>query len=165
MSEPKPCSVIIHTLKGRDISTLEFDLERISSTRMDPGNATMNVLEVLRAHGFDLTRAAATNGGEYCGPCPKCGGRDRFSVWPAGRGTGGRFWCRGCRWNGDALTLLMELRMLSFIDACRELGVSTDFTKTTRRHRGKETRTRLSFLAARETPNRSHFGKLEHDFV
>ncbi|MEY4631059.1 MAG: Zinc-binding domain of primase-helicase, partial [Pseudomonadota bacterium] len=29
---------------------------------------------------------------EYAGPCPWCGGKDRFIVWPA-QGNGGRFYC------------------------------------------------------------------------
>ena len=39
--------------------------------------------------GTRLKRVSTT---EYCGPCPKCGGRDRFSV-NAKRGV---FNCRGC---------------------------------------------------------------------
>ena len=33
---------------------------------------------------------------EHAGPCPWCGGRDRFVVWPA------RWWCRQCERQGDA---------------------------------------------------------------
>jgi hypothetical protein len=39
-----------------------------------------------------LKRMASTNGGEYAGPCPFCGGTDRFHVWPAGDPPG--WWCR-----------------------------------------------------------------------
>jgi hypothetical protein len=36
--------------------------------------------------GITLKRASRS---EYCGPCPWCGGRDRFRVWEQGN-----FWCR-----------------------------------------------------------------------
>ena len=32
---------------------------------------------------------------EFAGPCPWCGGEDRFVVWP-NQGQGGRFMCRRC---------------------------------------------------------------------
>ncbi|MCA0352026.1 MAG: toprim domain-containing protein [Chloroflexi bacterium] len=43
-----------------------------------------------------LRKVAATNGGEWAGACPLCGGKDRFRVQPHGD-SGGRWWCRGCR--------------------------------------------------------------------
>lgn len=61
----------------------------------------------------NLKRVATTNGGEYAGPCPKCGGRDRFRVWPEQS----RFWCRGCEWGGDAIQYLRDQRGLSFAEA------------------------------------------------
>lgn len=36
---------------------------------------------------------------EMAGPCPKCGGKDRFRVWPETK----KFWCRQCGWKGDAV--------------------------------------------------------------
>jgi len=52
-----------------------------------------------------LKRVAGTNGGEWSGPCPFCGGRDRFSVQPYHPGGKGLWFCRGCggeRWH-DAI--------------------------------------------------------------
>jgi len=43
-----------------------------------------------------LRKVAATNGGEWAGACPLCGGKDRFRVQPHGD-RGGRWWCRSCR--------------------------------------------------------------------
>lgn len=53
--------------------------------------------------------------GEYCGPCPTCGGRDRFLVWPEhpSGATGGRFLCRGCGVQGDAVEFLRTFRGMS----------------------------------------------------
>ena len=61
----------------------------------------------------DLQRKAATNGGEYAGPCPYCGGTDRFCVWPEED----RYWCRQCDRSGDAIELLREVHGLSFPEA------------------------------------------------
>ena len=36
---------------------------------------------------------------------------------------GGRFYCRGCRFNGDAVAYLMKRQGLSFRDACNRLNV------------------------------------------
>ena len=69
-----------------------------------------------------LKRTATTNGGEYAGPCPFCGGRDRFRVWPD-QGTTGRYWCRGCGKHGDGIQLLRDRDGLSYRDACERLGV------------------------------------------
>jgi hypothetical protein len=41
-----------------------------------------SILDLLRENGHDLKKAANTNGGEYSGACPWCGGDDRFRVWP-----------------------------------------------------------------------------------
>lgn len=81
----------------------------------------MNFLTLLEQTGLTLKRVATTNGGEYAGPCPFCGGRDRFRVWP--NQDGGRYWCRGCGKHGDAIQYLRETRGLSFIEACTELAI------------------------------------------
>ncbi|WP_342452329.1 primase-helicase zinc-binding domain-containing protein [Desulfovibrio desulfuricans] len=39
---------------------------------------------------------------EFAGPCPECGGEDRFIVWPD-KPNGGGYWCRGCGRQGDAI--------------------------------------------------------------
>ncbi len=56
---------------------------------------------------------------ELAGPCPKCGGADRFTVTPdAGSDGAGLWWCRGCNAGGDAVSYLREVRGLSYRDAC-----------------------------------------------
>ena len=77
---------------------------------------------IARAHGADivataerlgatLKRATAT---ERVGPCPKCGGRDRFSV-----NIKRQVWnCRGCATGGaDAISLVMHVRGYNFREA------------------------------------------------
>jgi len=65
-----------------------------------------------------LERIAATRGGEYAGPCPFCGGEDRFHVVPAT----GRWFCRQCApRGGDAIDYLRRRDHLSFTAAVDRL--------------------------------------------
>ena len=70
-----------------------------------------------------LKKVATTRGGEYAGPCPFCGGRDRFRVQPEQR----RWWCRRCgddgRWQ-DAIAYVQQRDGVDFVEACRRLGAS-----------------------------------------
>lgn len=61
--------------------------------------------------------------GEYCGPCPSCGGRDRFLLWPEHKSgaPGGRFLCRGCGAHGDAIEFLRLFQNLNYREACEAL--------------------------------------------
>jgi DNA primase len=81
-------------------------------------------IDLLALLGRDtrLRKVASTAGGEWAGPCPFCGGRDRFRVQPFL----GVWWCRQCggqRW-GDAIDYLVRRDGVSFVEACRQLGVS-----------------------------------------
>ena len=68
-------------------------------------NAGVSILEMLERHLGQgaLRRVASTNGGEWAGPCPLCGGQDRFRVWPTPREGKPGAWCRQCEISGDAL--------------------------------------------------------------
>lgn len=69
----------------------------------------------LAQHDTELKRAAAHRGGEYHGPCPFCGGRDRFRVQPARD-----FWaCRQCGRSGDAIAYAVESGRLTPQEAGR----------------------------------------------
>ncbi len=79
-----------------------------------------------------------THGLEYAGPCPWCGGTDRFHVWPQendipGVGTLGLFLCMGskygragCGRSGDMIGYLQQKRGLSFHAACLFLDIDAD---------------------------------------
>jgi len=93
-----------------------FDLQAIKDRN--------NLLGVIGGH---LKRVAGTNGGEYAGPCPFCGGRDRFRVQPDRPGGGGWF-CRQCTgspetsgWH-DVIDYVQRRDNLTFTDACQHLG-------------------------------------------
>lgn len=73
-----------------------------------------------------LRRVASTKGGEYSGPCPFCGGRDRFRVWPEHKG--GQWWCRQCGKGGDGIAYLVERGSITPAEAGKmrrgDLGVA-----------------------------------------
>ncbi|AGW13141.1 putative DNA primase [Megalodesulfovibrio gigas DSM 1382 = ATCC 19364] len=73
-----------------------------------------------------MRRAGSTAGGEWAGPCPRCGGQDRFRAWPDHpRGKGGRFYCRGCGWTGDGIQYLRDACGASYAEACQAVGGPT----------------------------------------
>jgi DNA primase len=75
----------------------------------------------------NLKKAATTAGGEWSGPCPDCGGRDRFRVWPE-EGATGKYWCRGCGKHGDGLQFLRDLNGLTFPEALKAWGLPSTGT-------------------------------------
>lgn len=79
----------------------------------------MTLLDII-GRDVKLKRAAATGGGEYHGPCPVCGGNDRFRVQPE-KGKTGRFACRQCEISGDGIDYLRKVKGLTFQEACKEL--------------------------------------------
>lgn len=86
----------------------------------------VDLLELVRQDtGAEFARAASTRGGEHKGPCPACGGDDRFCVWPADTDHDAkpRFWCRVCGISGDLADYLEIVRNMPHIDALKAAGV------------------------------------------
>jgi DNA primase len=82
----------------------------------------------LIGHDVPLRRQASTRGGEYAGPCPFCGGSDRFRVWPYAERPG--WWCRRCEQSGDAIGYLALRTHVSRGAAAAQLGlISTSSTR------------------------------------
>src|SRR5271154_651543 len=54
---------------------------------------------------------------ERCGPCPKCGGDDRFSINTAKQ----IFNCLGCGVGGDVIDLVRHLDDIDYVAACTTL--------------------------------------------
>ena len=84
----------------------------------------VNLLELI-GNDTTLKRVANTRGGEYAGPCPFCGGKDRLRVQPAT----GRWVCRQCgdvhHWP-DAITYVQRRHNLDFRAACEWLNGGGD---------------------------------------
>ena len=85
----------------------------------------MTILDLIPGR---IVKASSAKGGEYHGPCPVCGGRDRFHAWPA-QGEHGTYWCRGCDIAGDAIQYLRDVEGLSFRQACEKLGKDVEVTR------------------------------------
>src|SRR5438105_3277926 len=80
-------------------------------------NGAAQAVDLLALIGADtpLQYIAGTRGGEYHGPCPLCGGRDRFIVQP--HADKPAWWCRRCGKGGDAIQYVRERDGLGFIAA------------------------------------------------
>jgi hypothetical protein len=82
----------------------------------------MNTLDLAQKRE-KLRKVSGTNGGEWQGPCPGCGGEDRFHVWPQQNQGQGSYWCRGCGKGGDAIQFLRDFEGMSYHDACAYLNI------------------------------------------
>lgn len=83
----------------------------------------LNVLD-LASKKVNLKKVASTHGGEWAGPCPACGGNDRFRVWPNTNGDRGSYWCRGCGKSGDNIQFLIDFEGMNFKEACELLDIT-----------------------------------------
>lgn len=79
-------------------------------------------IDLLNLISTKLRKVARTNGGEYHGVCPFCGGHDRFIVQPRAA----RWSCRQCSPNWqDAIAYVMKDKNLDFKGAVAFLGLDT----------------------------------------
>lgn len=85
----------------------------------------MNIFDAAQQKGLQMKQVGKTTkrGVEYAGPCPVCGGDDRFRICPEHGTKGGSYFCRQCGIKGDCINFLREYRGLSFADAAREVGM------------------------------------------
>jgi Toprim domain/CHC2 zinc finger len=91
---------------------LDLNLSRISSDAVVIARA-VPIEDELGRHGIRLRR----QGRELVGPCPVCGGTDRFAVSIAKK-----IWnCRGCDKGGDIIDLVQHLDGGEFLDAVETL--------------------------------------------
>lgn len=82
-----------------------------------------DLAQIYREHGFT---AKLKTSEELCGPCPWCGGKDRFTIFlDQGKDSLGRFWCRQCGKKGDTIQFLRDIDGLSFNEAKAQLGYNT----------------------------------------
>ncbi len=74
------------------------------------------ITDLLLQNGYKLK--AHTNGGEYKGPCPFCGGTDRFYIQPNHNNQKGFWQCRVCDRRGDNIQYLRDVHGMDFKTAC-----------------------------------------------
>lgn len=94
----------------------------------------VNLLSLISGN---FKKVATTSGGEYSGPCPQCGGTDRFRVWPHRQDKTPGFWCRGCGWKGNAASYVIWRDHLTddkhgFVEALKTLGIELESNYTPR---------------------------------
>lgn len=79
-----------------------------------------------------LRKVSSARGGEYHGPCPFCGGTDRFALWPADN----KWSCRHCVDENmtpkDAIDFVMRRDNLDLTGAMASLGLSNGTSPTQR---------------------------------
>ncbi len=92
-----------------DLAGVAQELQRVADVRYP-----------LDLYGWSPARRSSS--GELAGPCPWCGGRDRFVVWPSSSDRYGRAWCRRCQWTGDIIQLYRDLEGVSFVRAVEDLA-------------------------------------------
>ena len=74
---------------------------------------TIRIEDEIARRGIKLR-----GGVDRCGPCPRCGGFDRFSI-----NVKKQVWnCRGCSTGGDVIALVQALDGVSFLDAIAYLA-------------------------------------------
>lgn len=106
----------------------------------------------LAGRDIRLKKVATTRGGEWAGPCPFCGGKDRFHVQPRT----GLWFCRSCspdgRWQ-DAIAFVQRRDGVTFPEACRILGASSSELGEARQRRATAKQTPEPQLAVDVEPS------------
>ena len=94
---------------------------------MIPDNkiTSAKAIDILALIPVNLRKVSTA--GEFAGPCPWCGGDDRFRVWPET----GRWWCRQCDRMGDQVDLVQQLHNLTFAQAVERLAGGSTIPKST----------------------------------
>lgn len=90
---------------------MSFTAEQIALR--DSALASTSCEQWASQEGWALRRA----GSELVGPCPVCGGTDRFAI-----NLSKNVWlCRNCSVGGDVIFLVMHTENLKFLDACERI--------------------------------------------
>lgn len=79
----------------------------------------------------NMRYVASTGGGEYAGPCPYCGGVDRFRI----QAQSNRWYCRQCgdgHWH-DVFDFVMKRDQCSLVEAAKRLNVPAQVQWTANR--------------------------------
>lgn len=111
---------------------------------------------VAREHGLTLKAKGHV---ERVGPCPRCGGTDRFSINIRKR----VFNCRGCQQGGDVIALMQFLTGCNFREAVTSLAGEQTTTKTHVQEPGKSPLKSCAFSVpeAEQQPNDYEARQLE----
>lgn len=110
----------------------------ITATHYCRGLMPSDILPIIESTGGRFNKASSTRGGIYKGPCPWCGGNDRFSIYP--NDGAGWYICNQCKRTGDVIQFYMEYSGLTFKEACERSGQSEKLSEqrkqTQKKHAG-----------------------------
>jgi len=86
----------------------------------------MNLINLAQEIGIIPQKVAGTNGGEYAASCPRCGGKDRFRIWPNEKKKNcvGSYWCRQCEIRGDSIQFCIDFFGLDFKEAAEKANAT-----------------------------------------
>lgn len=83
----------------------------------------LTITDLYTARGLALkSKGRNSRGAEFAGPCPLCGGKDRFLVWPEQNDGNGSYSCRQCGISGDVIQWFMDVEGLTFQAAAKAAG-------------------------------------------
>ncbi len=131
-----------HVRKTRPALTLHLGMAHpLIPIFLHPEDTMLPQIQVEQARQRDLLhlvepdttliRIASTHGGEYAGPCPFCGGTDRFHVVPGA----GKWYCRHCTpRGGDAIDYVQRREQVAFQAAIEFLAGHTLCAPTVHTH-------------------------------
>lgn len=98
---------------------------RVLEVDLDVIKHAAPILDII-GRDTTLRRESASDGGSWAGPCPFCGGTDRFVVRPGGRPSEGLapgWLCRGCHPKGGTIIDYVIMREgVTFREACEILA-------------------------------------------
>lgn len=77
--------------------------------------------------GIEYKLVSNYKGGTYKGPCPGCGGDDRFTIQP--NNLDGTYICNKCKKQGDLIQFFRDFFDMSYLQACHEVGQEPEIKK------------------------------------
>lgn len=87
----------------------------------------LTVADLYTARGLAMKgKGRGARGAEFCGPCPGCGGKDRFLLWPEQNEGRGSYACRQCGKAGDVIQFLMDFDGMDFKEAAARAGMKLE---------------------------------------
>jgi len=110
-------------------------IKDVRATKQGKSNANgyfmADILTFCRQLGLDPKKVAATHGGEYKSPCPKCDGTDRFIVWPNRQYPKciGGYFCRQCDKGGDCIAFCREFLGMTWEQAVAASHATVTFDR------------------------------------
>lgn len=104
----------------------------------------MHCVDYYRQAGFETVKS--DNSG-FNGPCPECGGTDRFTIFHKASGARksakapelGSFYCRGCNISGEVIKFMIDYCGFTYPQALEELGLENDHPWKKNKRYGRRT--------------------------